>query len=281
MSEAPGLLGASRVRALLEHHDVKPSKSLGQNFVVDPNTIRKVLGIAGVTKETRVLEIGPGAGSLTLGLAEVAHSVVAIERDERLLPVLRETLASVPNVEIVRADALSVDLGSFSAGSLVANLPYNIAASVVLTALEKAPSIETLTVMTQREVGERLAAKPGSKLYGATSVLTRFFGEAVVAGTASRNAFWPVPNVDSVVVRIERRARPLSDDTVTFFRVVKAAFAQRRKTLRNTLSALAGSPNAAEEMLTSCGIDPSKRPETLDVDAFVELARRLSEFQSS
>ena len=269
------LLGAARVRALLDEHEVVPSKSLGQNFVIDPNTIRKTLAVADLPGDARALEVGPGAGSLTLGLAAAARTVVAIERDERLVRLLHEVLAGVENVELVHADVLSVDLGSLGATDLVANLPYNIAASVVLDVLQRAPSIKTLTVMTQREVGERLAAPPGSKVYGATSVLTAFFAEAKVAAAVSRNAFWPVPNVDSVIIRIDRRTGSLPADAQTFSHVVKAAFGQRRKTLRNTLSALVGSAEAAEKLLASSGIDPSLRPESLNVDAFAELARRL------
>ena len=275
MSRAPALLGAGRVRALLARHGVTPDKSLGQNFVMDPNTIRKAVEIAQPSSEERVLEIGPGAGSLTLGLADAADSVVAVERDPRLLPVLADVLEGVSNVEVVHADALSVDLESFRASSLVANLPYNIAATVVLTVLEKVPSIETLTVMTQREVGERLAAVPGNKVYGATSVLTAFFAEAKVAASVSRNAFWPIPNVDSVIVRIQRRSEPTPVAAEAFFSVVKAAFGQRRKTLRNTLGALAGSADAAQTLISSAGIDPSARPETLGREAFIELARRF------
>ena len=275
MNPSSDLLGAARLRALLDKHGVTPSKALGQNFVLDPNTIRKTLAIADLAGDARVLEVGPGAGSLTLGLAEVAKTVVAVERDERLLPVLGEVLETVDNVEIVPGDAASIDLGSFAASAVVSNLPYNIAASIVLDVLESAPSIKTLTVMTQKEVGERLAAPPGTKLYGATSVLTAFYADARVAAAVSRKAFWPVPNVDSVIVRIERRASPVAVDPQTFSRVVKTAFGQRRKTLRNTLSSLAGSTDAAEKVLTSSHIDPSLRPEAVHVDGFVELARRL------
>lgn len=270
------LLGASRVRALLDEHGVRPKRSLGQNFVVDPNTIRKTLSAAAVSSGERVLEVGPGVGSLTLGLAAAASSVVAVERDARLIPILQQILAEVDNVEVVHNDALKVDLESYRATALVANLPYNIAATLVLEVLEKAPSIRTLTVMTQREVGERLAAAPGTKSYGATSVLVGFFATARVATTVSRSAFWPVPNVDSVIVRAQRR-EPFPDvDVSVLFSVVKAAFGQRRKTLRNALSAAVGSVEGAEDALSRAGIDPATRAGSLSLDGYVSLARRLS-----
>lgn len=276
MSPAQRLLGAARVRALLDEHDVRPNKSLGQNFVIDPNTIRKTLAVAETSSRENVLEVGPGVGSLTLGLASVARKVVAVERDPRLLPLLAQILAGTSNVEVVHADAMKVDLASLGASSLVANLPYNIAAGLVLKVLEEAGSIRALTVMTQREVGERLAAAPGSKTYGATSVLVGFFASARVATTVSRNAFWPVPNVDSVIVRVERRDSIPDVDVGGFVSVVKAAFAQRRKTLRNTLAGVAGSVEAAEAMLARAGIDPSGRAETLTLADYIALARALS-----
>ena len=280
MTAAAGLLGAARVRELLTRHGVSPNRSLGQNFVIDPNTIRKVVGVATPSPDERVLEVGPGAGSLTLGLAEAAASVIAVERDERLLPVLEEAVGKVANVEIVHADALTVDLGSWDATALVANLPYNIAASTVLKALQEAPALQALTVMTQREVGERLAASVGTTAYGAPSVLVAFFARARVAATVSRNAFWPIPNVDSVVVRIQRRDDAPTTDPSFFARVVKAAFSQRRKTLRNSLADLAGSPAGAESALRAVGIDPSTRAEAVTVEAYVELTGAFSRLLS-
>ncbi|MDQ4145645.1 MAG: 16S rRNA (adenine(1518)-N(6)/adenine(1519)-N(6))-dimethyltransferase RsmA [Actinomycetota bacterium] len=275
MSSASPLLGAARVRTLLEKHDVRPNKSLGQNFVVDPNTIRKTLAVAEPFSDDVVLEVGPGVGSLTVGLAESVKRVVAIERDDRLIPVLNEVTHDLPNVEVVHADATRIDLGAFRATSLVANLPYNIAASIVLKVLEEASTVRTITVMTQREVGERLAAGPGTKTYGATSVLTAFFAQARVAATVSRNAFWPVPNVDSVIVRANRRNSIEDRDVKAFFSVVKAAFAQRRKTLRNALAPVVGSEAGAEALLRAAGVDPSARAESLAARDYLELARRL------
>jgi 16S rRNA (adenine1518-N6/adenine1519-N6)-dimethyltransferase len=274
--KSPELLGAARVRELLKRHDVRPAKVLGQNFVIDPNTIRKTLAVARIAPTDRILEIGPGAGSLTLGLAASAPSVIAVERDERLIPLLKEILADHQNVEVVHADAMSIDLAGTRATALVANLPYNIAALVVLKVLEEAPDIQSLTVMTQKEVGERLAADPGSKTYGATSVLVRFFGTARVEARVSRKAFWPVPRVDSVLVRIDRSGMQAEVEAQAFFKVVKAAFSQRRKTLRNSLTELAGSTERAENLLSGVGIDASRRAETLSFEEFLRVAVELN-----
>ena len=272
MTEAE-LLGARRLRALLAAHGVTPRKSLGQNFVIDPNTIRKVVSCADLRGEETVIEIGAGAGSLTLALASVARRVIAVELDGRLLPVLEESLGSAPNVEVVQGDALTFDFAAAGASKLVANLPYNIAATLVLKVLEEAASIDVLTVMTQKEVGERLAAAPGDAAYGATSVLVAYWGRAKVAARISRRAFYPVPNVDSVVVTVSREGRPGAPRPDAFYRVVKAAFSQRRKTLRNTLASLAGSAAAAEEGLRAAGVDPDARAEELSAAAFLAITR--------
>lgn len=268
------LLGARRLRELLEEHGVRPRKQFGQNFVIDPNTIRKVIETAGLSPGDRVVEIGAGAGSLTLGLAAAAGRVIALELDDRLLPVLEATCGAIPNVEIVEADALQYDFAAAGAASVVANLPYNIAVPVVMRILEAAPNIGELTVMTQREVGERLAASPGSKAYGGVSVLVRYVAEARVAGRVSRRAFYPVPGVDSVIVRIVRHAA-LDVDRGSLEAVVRAAFGQRRKTLRNTLAGLMGGPAAAEAALRRAGIDPGARAEEVGVDGFLALARNI------
>ena len=187
--KTPDLLGPKRLQELFRRHGVRPRKSLGQNFVIDPNTIRKVIDIAAVDPEARVLEIGAGAGSLTLGLAAAAAHVTAVEVDPGLLPILAEVVSELPHVDIVAGDALTMDLTSLRADRMVANLPYNVATPVVLRILEHAPQITDLVVMTQREVGERLAAAPGSKVYGAPTVAAAFFAEARVAGSVSRRAF--------------------------------------------------------------------------------------------
>lgn len=266
--------GARRLRALLSEHSVNPKKSLGQNFVIDPNTIRKVVDVAGVTDQQRVLEIGAGAGSLTLALAAAAAHVTAVELDDRLLPVLSEALAGTPNVEIVAGDALKLPLGSFGADVLVANLPYNVATPMVLRVLREAPAVTRLTVMTQRDAGYRLAAGPGSKLYGQVSVMVAYFGEARVVAPVSRRAFYPEPNVDSVIVRIDRIHRPERESPEWLFAVVRAAFSQRRKTLRNALASIAG-VDAAETAIATCGIDTTARAEELDLEAFAALSRAL------
>jgi 16S rRNA (adenine1518-N6/adenine1519-N6)-dimethyltransferase len=269
------LIGARRLRAVLRAGAVHPRKDLGQNFVVDPNTIRKMVEAARLAPGDRVLEIGAGAGSLTLGLAGAAESVLAVELDARLLPVLHEVLAGASNVDILHADALRLPLGQLDVNRLVGNLPYSIAAALVIKVLSEAPQVGELTVMTQREVAERFAALPGSRVYGATSVLVRYFGTPAVVARVSRNAFYPVPNVDSAVVRIVRQAHDLPVEREDFFALVKAAFSQRRKTLRNALTSHAGSPFAAERALKRSGIDPRARAESLAVADFARLVREL------
>jgi 16S rRNA (adenine1518-N6/adenine1519-N6)-dimethyltransferase len=261
------------LRAAFEARDLRPTKALGQNFVVDPNTIRKVVDVAGVKKSDRVLEIGAGAGSLTLGLAAAAKHVTALEFDRRLLPVLDEMLAGVTNVDVIAADALEIDLSAINARILVANLPYNIAVPVVVRVLEQAPDIQTLVVMTQREVGERLVAGPGSKTYGQVSVIARYFADASLAAKVSRQAFWPVPNVDSVLVRLERVPPPPDTDRSLLFRIIKAGFAQRRKTLRNALGA-AGFVGL-DGAMAAASVAPTARAEDLELAHFVLIAQNL------
>jgi len=262
----------------LEAHGVKPSKGLGQNFVIDPNTIRKMVAVADIGPGDRVLEIGAGAGSLTIELARAAREVVAVEADAALLPVLQETLRGRDNVQLIHADALRLDLSRLGATKLVANLPYNIAATVVLATLQQARRIDHITVMTQKEVGERLAANPGSKAYGQASVLRAFHADARLVMRVSRRAFYPVPNVDSVVIHLTRRlTRPDVDESV-FGDVVRAAFSQRRKTLRNSLATLTGSAGSAERALRAAGINQERRAETLTVDEFSAVAERIRHY---
>lgn len=268
------LLGARRLRELLDEHGVRPSKSLGQNFVVDPNTIRKVVTVSGVGPGDRVLEIGAGAGSLTLGLAAAAGHVTAIEFDRALHPVLARTLEGVPNVEVVHADATKLDWSSVDAGALVANLPYNIATPLVLDALAGAPSLRTMTVMTQREAGERLAAGPGSKTYGHVSVVVAFYASAAIAAPISRKVFYPEPNVDSVLVRIERREPP-GVDPARLFALTRAAFSQRRKTLRGTLGGVVPDPGRVPDALRAVGLAPTARPEEVGIETWLALERQL------
>lgn len=272
---AAELLGGGAVRSLLRRHGVTPKSSLGQNFVIDPNTIRKVIATATLRGTDRVLEIGAGCGSLTVGLAGAAAYVDALEIDRRLLPALAETVGDIPNVAVHHADVLEIDLAAFDAGVVVANLPYNIAATVVLRILESAPQVERMVVMTQKEVAERLAAAPGSKVYGQTSVLVAYFGRAEVAGTIGRGSFFPVPAVDSALVRIVRHEERAPIEHAALVRVVRAAFAQRRKTLRNTLAAIAGSAELAETALAKVGLDPGARPEDVGLDGFVAIGKEL------
>jgi 16S rRNA (adenine1518-N6/adenine1519-N6)-dimethyltransferase len=274
MAAEPGLLGAGQVLELLREHGIRPTKGLGQNFVIDPNTIRKVIDAAGLDPSDAIVEIGAGCGSLTLGLVAAARRVVAVEVDPRLVEVLRQVTSGVPNVEVVHGDALHLDLDTLGVAKLVGNLPYNVAAMLLLHVLESAASIRHLTVMTQREVGERLAAAPGSKVYGQTSVIVGFHANARLVGRVSRRAFFPEPNVDSVIVSVVRRSLLPEVDPRLFGRVVRAAFSQRRKMLRGTLAPLLGGD--VDEILQGAGVDPSARPEALGWEEFVSITARLA-----
>ncbi len=273
MTPTPSLLGARRLREVLDRHGVRPRKELGQNFVIDPNTIRKVIEVAELSGHERVVEVGAGPGSLTLGLTAAAREVLAVEFDRCLVAVLKETLEGVGNVEVLQQDAMKLDFGSLHADALVANLPYNIATPLVMSVLQQAPQIRRLTVMVQREVGERLASCPGSKSYGQASVMVRYFAHARVAGRVSRRAFWPIPGVDSVIVDIVRRDQPPEGDVDLLAGIVRAAFAQRRKTLRNSLAPLMGSTERSLEVLKRAGIDGGARAEEIGLDGFLELVR--------
>ncbi|MGI8775722.1 MAG: 16S rRNA (adenine(1518)-N(6)/adenine(1519)-N(6))-dimethyltransferase RsmA [Actinomycetota bacterium] len=268
-------LGARRLRELLDRHEIKLKRSLGQNFVVDPNTIRKVVDIAEVQAGDEILEIGAGIGSLTVGLLAAGANVTAVEIDGRLVPILAQVTQG-GRIAIFHEDALRLDLASLPADKLVGNLPYNLAATIVLRALEEGDRLRTQTVMTQREVGERLAAKPGTKAYGQVSVQVAYFARARIAARVSRRAFFPVPNVDSVIVQIERRPEP-EVPWRDFKLLVKTAFAQRRKTVRRCLVPIAGSLEEAAAALKEAGVPPEARAEDLDVDAFAALGLALSE----
>ncbi|WP_280234577.1 16S rRNA (adenine(1518)-N(6)/adenine(1519)-N(6))-dimethyltransferase RsmA [Nocardia cyriacigeorgica] len=277
------LLGPAEVRTLAEQLGVRPTKQLGQNFVHDANTVRRIVTAAGVGRDDTVLEVGPGLGSLTLALLDVVDSVVAVEIDPVLAKHLPVTVADraprlSANLTVVEADALRVRADDLPAAptALVANLPYNVAVPVLLHLLAELPSITTSLVMVQAEVADRLSATPGGRIYGVPSVKAGFFGAVRRAGAVGRQVFWPVPQVESGLVRIDRYAEPpWSMDAAhraKVFAVVDAAFAQRRKTLRAALSGWAGSPVEAERRLTAAGIDPTARGETLDTAAFVRLA---------
>ena len=274
------LLGAAEIRALASELDVTPTKKLGQNFVVDANTVRKIVQVAAVTASDRVVEVGPGLGSLTLAILETGATVTAVEIDHRLAERLPATAAAhgVPEgaLTVVDADALRVTDLPGDPRVLVANLPYNVSVPVLLHFMETFPHLERGVVMVQSEVGERLAAPPGSKVYGAPSVKVAWYGPWRLAGTVSRQVFWPVPGVDSVLVAFTRDPAPPGDEALrrATFRLVDAAFGQRRKMLRQSLApALGGSAAAASDVLERAGVDPTARGEQLGVDAFLAIAR--------
>ncbi|MFZ8872162.1 MAG: 16S rRNA (adenine(1518)-N(6)/adenine(1519)-N(6))-dimethyltransferase RsmA [Candidatus Nanopelagicaceae bacterium] len=270
------LLGASEVRSLGQELNLRPAKSLGQNFVVDANTCQKIVRIAEVKSGERVLEIGPGLGSLTLAILQVTSEVSVIEIDTRLASRLPETISAhgAPAVEVINSDALSVNVLQFPPKKLVANLPYNVSVPVLLHYLELFPSIESGVVMVQYEVAERLAAKPGSKSYGVPSAKSAWWCDVELSDSVSRSVFWPVPNVDSALVSFKRRA-PIGNEELrlTTFQLIDSAFGKRRKMLRSAISALIGSSNEAETLLIEAGIDPTARGESLDISQFARLAR--------
>ena len=271
------LLSASDVRTLAAALNLRPTKALGQNFVIDPNTVRRLGRVAGVGVDDVVVEVGPGLGSLTLGLLGAAARVVAVEIDPVLAAQLPTTVGLqapelADRLEVVIQDALTLTAVPGPAPTaFVANLPYNVAVPVLLRLLEHLPSLRTGLVMVQAEVADRLVAPPGSKTYGVPSVKAAWYAEVRRAGAIGRHVFWPAPNVDSGLVAFTRREPPPGDRAATFA-VVDAAFSQRRKTLRAALSGWAGSPDAAEQRLRAAGIDPSARGEVLDVRDFARLA---------
>jgi 16S rRNA (adenine1518-N6/adenine1519-N6)-dimethyltransferase len=278
----PRLLGPAEIRDLAELLGVTPTKKLGQNFVHDANTVRRIVQAAGVERGETVLEIGPGLGSLTLGLLEVGADVVAVEIDGRLaeqLPHTARVMQPDRHLTVVHADALRVTTLPGAPTRLVANLPYNVSVPVLLHLLEHVPSLASGIVMVQAEVGHRLAAEPGSKVYGSPSVKAAWYGRWRIAGQVSRMVFWPVPNVDSVLVGFERGPAPgdppgTEAERLAVFELVDAAFQQRRKMLRQSLSArLGGSAAAATAVLERAGVDPQERGEQLTVDDFLRIAR--------
>jgi 16S rRNA (adenine1518-N6/adenine1519-N6)-dimethyltransferase len=272
------LLGATEIRALADQLNIKPSKKLGQNFVVDANTCRKIVKVAGVTSADTVLEIGPGLGSLTLALLETAKSVIAIEIDKRMADQLPITAGNhsfdTNKLIVINQDALSVNKLPLEPTVLVANLPYNLAVPILLTVLERFPAISTGVVMVQSEVADRLIATPNNKNYGAPTVKANWFSDLSNAGQISRSVFWPIPNVDSSLVRFIRH-KPLGDEQVRVatFTVVEHAFAKRRKMLRAGLNQLFA--GKAAENLVSAGIDPTIRGEDLAVDEFLQIGMQL------
>jgi 16S rRNA (adenine1518-N6/adenine1519-N6)-dimethyltransferase len=274
------LLGASEIRVLAAELDLTPTKKLGQNFVVDANTVRRIVHVAGVEPGERVVEVGPGLGSLTLAILEAGASVTAVEIDHRLAERLPETAAAhgVDDgaLTVVDADALRVKELPGDPTVLVANLPYNVSVPVLLHFLETFPAIERGVVMVQAEVGERLAAPPGSKVYGAPSAKAAWYGPWRLAGTVSRHVFWPVPNVDSVLVAFRRDPEPRGgeDERRRTFRIVDAAFQQRRKMLRQALAGLLGGTAAeASAVLERADVAPTARGEELSIEDFQRIAQ--------
>jgi 16S rRNA (adenine1518-N6/adenine1519-N6)-dimethyltransferase len=281
-SAGPRLLGPADVRSLAATLDLRPTKQRGQNFVIDANTVRRIVRESGVTAEDVVIEVGPGLGSLTLALLAVARRVVAVEVDPVLAAALPATITSyapaeAERCEVVLADAMRVtEIPGPPPTALVANLPYNVSVPVLLHLLALLPSLEHGLVMVQSEVADRLAAPPGSKVYGVPSVKAAWYADVRRAGTIGRSVFWPAPNVASGLVAWTRRDPP--DTTATrrqVFAVVDAAFAHRRKTLRSTLKELAGSAAAAEAALAHAGVDPMARGEVLGVEQFARVAEGL------
>jgi 16S rRNA (adenine1518-N6/adenine1519-N6)-dimethyltransferase len=282
MSES-NLLGASHIRELAAELEIKPTKKLGQNFVIDPNTVLRIAKEAHLTETDVVLEVGPGLGSLTLAMLPQVAKVIAVEIDLRLatqLPITVEKFA--PNfadrLSVVTDDAMRITQLPDKPNKLVANLPYNISVPVVLHLLEKFPSIEEVLVLVQLEVAQRMAANPGNKIYGVPSVKLAWYGKRELAGNVGRNVFWPAPNVDSGLVRITREVRTESAQTrEKLFKVVDAAFGQRRKTLRSSLGAIFGSPAEVDLALKVAGIESSLRGEQLGLAEFLAIAKAWSQ----
>lgn len=298
------LLGPAEIRALAERAGIRPTKTLGQNFVLDGGTVRKIVRQADVVAGERVVEVGPGLGSLTLGLLEAGADVVAVEIDPVLGALLPDTVRrhvpgvvvdsvdlpdvvagpaedagppAHPSLTVVRGDALDVTaLPGRAPTALVANLPYNVSVPVLLTFLERFPTLERVLVMVQAEVADRLAAPPGSRTYGVPSAKVAWYASARRTATVGRNVFWPAPNVDSALVRMDRREPPRTTATrEQVFAVIDGAFAQRRKMLRSALASLAGGAEPAVRAITAAGVDPQARGEALDVTALARVAEQL------
>lgn len=274
----PTLLGATEIRALAASLNATPTKKLGQNFVIDPNTVRRIVTQAHVSESDVVVEIGPGLGSLTLALLPNVAKVLAVEIDPVLAGALPSTIAShAPNLKdnltVINADAMRITELPDAPTHLVANLPYNVSVPVVLHFLETFPSLREILVMVQAEVADRMAAGPGSKIYGVPSVKMAWYGEVTKAGSVGRNVFWPAPNVDSGLVRLVRKEREFDPALRELtFTIVDAAFGQRRKTLRTALGSALGAPQNVESILRDAGVDPGLRGEQLSLQDFVAIA---------
>lgn len=275
-AELGPLLGPAEIRTLAAQLNLTPTKKLGQNFVVDANTVRKIVRLAEVNGEDDVLEVGPGLGSLTLGLTETGAHVIAVELDDRLASELPKTVTRMQpqaNLSVVCGDGMTVTDLPAHPSVIVANLPYNVSVPILLHLLQTLPSLQRGVVMVQAEVGHRLAAAPGSKVYGVPSVKVAWYGEWQVVGQVSRQVFWPIPNVDSVLVGFRRLSEPRGSEAerVRTFEIVDAAFSQRRKMLRQSLQNLFGA--SAEAMLLDAQCDPTQRAEQLSVQQYLAIAR--------
>lgn len=271
------LLGPAEIRDLAALLDIQPTKKLGQNFVIDANTVRRIVRVAGVVKGETAVEIGPGLGSLTLGLLETGADVVAVEIDTRLAAQLPLTVAELQpdaRLTVITDDAMKVTELPDAPSVLVANLPYNVSVPVLLHFLEHFPSLSRGLVMVQAEVGERLAAPPGSKVYGAPSAKAAWYGQWKTHGKVSRQVFWPVPNVDSILVGFDREELPGTEaERLSTFAIIDAAFQQRRKMLRQSLSAVLGGSSAASDIMQSAGLAPTSRGEELTMLDFLAISR--------
>lgn len=275
--------GRGAVRALADRHGVRPTKSLGQNFLVDPNLARAIAAEVGAAPGMQVLEVGAGMGSLTVALAAAGARVHAIEFDRALVPALHEAVAAAgvgDRVTVERADAMRREwsslLGDGSGWAMASNLPYNVAVPLLLDLLGAAPRLRTLVVMVQREVADRLVASPGAEAYGAVSVKVAYHGDARLVRRVPSSVFWPEPKVESAIVRIDPHAPRVACDRADLFRVVDASFAQRRKTMTNALRRLGLARDAASAVLADAGIRPDARPEQLDLGAFARITASLA-----
>ncbi|SBO18499.1 16S rRNA (adenine(1518)-N(6)/adenine(1519)-N(6))-dimethyltransferase RsmA [Carnobacterium divergens] len=281
-----------RTKEILEKHGFSLKKSLGQNFIIDPNILVNIVAAAGLTKDVNVVEVGPGIGALTEHLARASKEVIAFEIDDRLLPVLADTLSPYDNVSIVHSDVLKANLKEVLAEKIdlaeplmvVANLPYYITTPIIMYFLESEVRIDALVIMMQKEVAERITARPGTKAYGSLSIAIQYYMEAEIAFIVPKTVFVPQPNVDSAIIKLTRRDTPsvsVKDETI-FFQVIKAAFVQRRKTLWNNLLTRYGKTDEIKEKLITAlevaGIDPKRRGETLDLVEFGRLSDAIGEY---
>jgi 16S rRNA (adenine1518-N6/adenine1519-N6)-dimethyltransferase len=280
-----------QTKQLMAKHGVTFKKSLGQNFLVDTNILARIVDVARLSEQSAVLEIGPGAGALTKKLAERVKQVVAVEIDQRLLPILAETLSSHENVSVVHGDVLKVDLATLwnthfendREVSVVANLPYYITTPIIMTLLEHRLNLRQMVIMMQKEVAERIVAKPGSKDYGSLSIAVQYYCEPEILINVPRAAFLPPPNVDSIVLGLRMRSAPsvAVKSEVLFFQVVRAAFAQRRKTLSNNLLAHYKGRLARDQIdaiLEGCQVDPQRRAETLSIEEYARISDDLTNY---